>query len=116
MLLNYLGYAVAAWVFLWGLYGIVTSKNLVHQVVCLAILQTSTYVLLLAIGFKTGGTAPIFADIPVGTVVVDPLMQALMLTDVVVEATVMALLLSMVVKANEVAGTVDPEELRILMG
>lgn len=116
MVLNYLAYAVAAWVFLWGLYGIVTSKNLVHQVVCLAIVQTSTYVLLLAIGFKTGGTAPVFADIPVGTVVVDPLVQALMLTDVVVEATVMALLLSMVVKANEVAGTVDPDELRILTG
>ena len=116
MLLNYLAYGVAVWVFLWGLYGIVTSKNLVHQVVCLAILQTSTYVLLLAIGFKVGGTAPIFADIPVGTVVVDPLVQALMLTDVVVEGTVMALLLSMVVKANEVAGTVDPEELRVLTG
>lgn len=47
---------------------------------------------------------------------VDPLVQALMLTDVVVEATVMALLLAMVVKANELAGTVDPDELRILTG
>lgn len=115
-MLNYLTYIVAAWIFLWGLYGIVTSKNLVHQVVCAAVLQTSTYVLLLGIGFKVGGTAPIFADIPVGTSVVDPLVQALMLTDIVVEATVMALLLSMVVKANEVAGTVDPEELRVLTG
>ena len=115
-MLNYLPYVVAAWIFMWGLYGIVTSKNLVHQVVCLAVLQTSTYVLLLAIGFKTGGTAPVFADIPVGTPVVDPLVQALMLTDIVVEATVMALLLSMVVKANELAGTVDPEDLKILTG
>jgi multicomponent Na+:H+ antiporter subunit C len=116
MIVSHFAYFMAAWIFLWGLYGIVTSKNLVHQVVCLAILQTSTYVLLLAIGYNTGGTAPVFADIPVGTVVVDPLVQALMLTDVVVEATVMALLLSMVVKANELAGTVDPEELRILTG
>ncbi|HET9741140.1 MAG TPA: cation:proton antiporter subunit C [Terriglobales bacterium] len=115
-MLNYLTYIVAAWVFLWGLYGIVTSKNLVHQVVCAAVLQTSTYVLLLGIGFKVGGTAPIFADIPVGTPVVDPLVQALMLTDIVVEATIMALLLSMVVKANEVAGSVDPEELRVMQG
>jgi multicomponent Na+:H+ antiporter subunit C len=115
-MLDYLAYVVAAWIFLWGLYGIVTSKNLVHQVVCLAVLQTSTYVLLLAIGYKTGGTAPVFADIPVGTPVVDPLVQALMLTDIVVEATVMALLLSMVVKANELAGTVDPEDLKILTG
>lgn len=116
MIAAHVPYFIAAWIFLWGLYGIVTSKNLVHQVVCLAILQTSTYVLLLAVGFKSGGTAPVFADVPVGTPVVDPLVQALMLTDVVVEATVMALLLSMVVKANELAGTVDPEELRILSG
>ncbi|MGB8987935.1 MAG: cation:proton antiporter subunit C [Candidatus Sulfotelmatobacter sp.] len=115
-MLSYLPYVVAAWIFMWGLYGIVTSKNLVHQVVCLAVLQTSTYVLLLAIGYKTGGTAPVFADIPVGTAVVDPLVQALMLTDIVVEATVMALLLSMVVKANGLAGTVDPEDLKILTG
>jgi multicomponent Na+:H+ antiporter subunit C len=115
-MLEYLPFAVAAWIFLWGLYGIVTSKNLVHQVVCLAMVQTSTYVLLLGIGYKAGGTAPVFADISVGTRVVDPLVQALMLTDVVVEATVIALLLSMVVKANEIAGTVDPEELRIMMG
>ncbi|HWC17606.1 MAG TPA: cation:proton antiporter subunit C [Terriglobales bacterium] len=116
MILAYLPYAIAAWIFLWGLYGIVTSKNLVHQVVCVAILQTSTYVLLLGIGYRSGGTAPVFADIAVGTPVVDPLVQALMLTDVVVEATVMALLLAMVVKANELAGTVDPEELRFLVG
>lgn len=109
-------YFIAAWIFLWGLYGIVTSKNLVHQVICLAVLQTSTYVLLLTIGYKTAGTAPVFADIPVGTQVVDPLVQALMLTDIVVEATVVALLLAMVVKANELANTVDPEELRILTG
>ena len=109
-------YGVAAWVFLWGLYGIVSSRNLVHQCVSLAILQTSTYVLLLGIGYRTGGTAPVFADIPVGTLVVDPVIQSLMLTDVVVEVTVLALLIAMVVKANELAGTVDPEELRVLTG
>jgi len=58
----------------------------------------------------------VFADIPVGTLVVDPVVQSLMLTDVVVEVTVLALLIAMVVKANELAGTVDPEELRVLTG
>ncbi|HZP62751.1 MAG TPA: cation:proton antiporter subunit C [Terriglobales bacterium] len=112
----YFMFAVAAWIFLWGLYGIISSRNLVHQCISLVILQTSTYVLLLGIGFRTGATAPVFADIPVGTPVVDPIVQSLMLTDVVVEATVLALLLAMVVKANELAGTVDPEELRVLTG
>lgn len=112
----YFLYGVAAWVFLWGLYGIVSSRNLVHQCISLVVLQTSTYILLLGIGYRTGGTAPVFADIPVGTAVVDPVVQSLMLTDVVVEATVLALLLAMVVKANELAGTIDPEELRVLTG
>ncbi|MGC1782427.1 MAG: cation:proton antiporter subunit C [Acidobacteriaceae bacterium] len=109
-------YIVAAWLFCCGLYGIVTSRHLVHTVVCLAILQTSTYVLLLNIGFRSGGAAPVFADIPPGTLTVDPLVQALMLTDIVVEATVFALLLSMLVKSYEKAGTMRPEDLRILRG
>jgi multicomponent Na+:H+ antiporter subunit C len=85
-------------------------------VICLAILQSSTYVLLLAIGFRVGGAAPIFADISPGVVTVDPVVQALMLTDVVVEAVVVALLLAMVVKAYEKSGSVSPSELRTMRG
>ena len=109
-------YFVSIWVLLWGLYGIVSSKNLVHQCICVALVQSSTYILLLAVGYRVGGTAPFFADVPPGTSVVDPIVQSLMLTDVVVEATVMALLLAMVVKAHEIADTIDPEELRVLYG
>lgn len=111
-----LPYLVAAWLFCCGLYGLVTSRHLVHAVVCLAILQTSTYMLLLAIGWRIGGTAPVFAGISVGTLTVDPVVQALMLTDVVVEAVVVALLLAMVVKAHEKAGCVDPADLRTMRG
>ncbi len=115
-ILSSLPFFVAAWLFLCGLYGIVTSRHLVHAVVCLAILQTSTYVLLLGIGFRVGGAAPIFADIAVGRLTVDPVVQALMLTDVVVEAVVVALLLAMVVKAHEKSGSVDPNDLRTMRG
>ena len=110
-LLSMLPYIVSAWLFFCGLYGLITSRHLVHSVICLAILQTSTYVLLLGIGYRTGGAAPVFADISPGQVTVDPVVQALMLTDVVVEAVVVALLLAMVVKAHEKSGSVDPCEL-----
>lgn len=111
-----LPYAVAAWLFFCGLYGIVTSSHLVHTVISLAIMQTSTYVLLLAIGFRWNGVAPVFAGVSPGVVTVDPVVQALMLTDVVVEATVVALLLAMVVKAHERAGTVSPADLKMMRG
>ncbi|HEX3661445.1 MAG TPA: cation:proton antiporter subunit C [Acidobacteriaceae bacterium] len=109
-------YYIAAWIFLCGLYGIVRSRHLVHTVICLTILQSSTYVLLLAIGFRAGGYAPVFAGISPGVVTVDPVVQSLMLTDIVVETTVVALLLAMVVKAFEKGGTTSPDDLRFMRG
>ena len=109
-------YLVAAWLFLVGLYGIVTSRNLIHLIICLSVLQSSTYVLLLAIGYRHHGAAPIFADIPLKTPAVDPVVQALTLTDVVVEATVAALLLALAVQAHKRFGTLDPDELSSMEG
>lgn len=114
--MTHLPYFVAAWLFLAGLYGIVTSRNLVHLVICLAVVQSSSYVLLLAIGYRSGAAAPVFVDIPPGTQAVDPVVQALMLTDVVVEVTVMALLLAVAVRAHDRTGTLDPNHLGMLRG
>ena len=114
--MSFLPYAVAAWLFLIGLYGVVTSRHLVHLIVCLTVVQSSSYVLLLAIGYLAGAQAPIFADIPPGTPVVDPVVQALTLTDVVVEATVSALLFGLALQAQKRFGTVDPDEIGVLKG
>jgi multicomponent Na+:H+ antiporter subunit C len=111
-----LPYLVAAWLFLVGLYSVVTSRNLIHLVVCVSVVQSSTYVLLLAIGYKTGGTAPVYYDVPVGTPAVDPVVQALTLTDVVVGVTVTALLLALAVQEHKRFGTLDPEKLKALRG
>ncbi len=109
-------YAVAVWLLAIGLYGMVTSRNFVHLIMCLAVVQTSTYVLLLAIGYRTGGIPPIFAGAKVGTPTVDPIVQALMLTDIVVEATVVALLLALAVQLHKRTGTLDPDKLTELQG
>jgi multicomponent Na+:H+ antiporter subunit C len=114
--MSYLPYAIAAWLFLVGLYGVISSRNLVHLIICVGVIQSSTYVLLLAIGYRTGATAPIFVDVPVGTPAVDPVVQALMLTDVVVEVTVVALLLALAIQVHKRHGTLNPDELRKLKG
>jgi multicomponent Na+:H+ antiporter subunit C len=113
---SFLPYAVTAWLVVVGLYGVVTSRHLVHLVICLSVMQASTYVLLLAIGYRDGAKAPIYADIPEGTKVVDPVVQSLTLTDVVVEATVAALLLALTVQAQKRFGTCDPDELGAMRG
>jgi multicomponent Na+:H+ antiporter subunit C len=109
-------FLVVAWIVAAGLYGLVTSRDLIHQIVCLIVVQSSTYVLLLAVGYVNGGIAPYFFDISSHTKAVDPVVQALTLTDVVVEAAVTALLLAIAVQAHKRFGTLDPHELAPFKG
>jgi multicomponent Na+:H+ antiporter subunit C len=110
-------YLVAVWLLVVGLWNVITSRHLVHMVLCLGVVQASTYVLLLAVGFRTGGVAPIVTTtVPATSQFVDPIVQALTLTDVVVEATVSAVLLALTVQAHKRFGTVDPDELGALRG
>lgn len=106
-----LPWLVAAFLFAVGIAGIVTSRHYIHLVGCLSVVQSSTYVLLLAAGFAHGRPAPIFYDRPVGPAV-DPVLQALVLTDIVVGATVTALLLALALQVHKRTGTLDPQELR----
>lgn len=114
--MSFLPYAVAAWLFVIGLYGIVTSRHLVHLAVCMTVVQSSTYLILLSIGYVRHGSAPIYADIPPVAASVDPVVQALTLTDIVVESTITALILALAVQANKRFGSVDPGRLRRLRG
>ena len=109
-----LPYAVAAVLFIIGFSGVVVSRDYVHLIGCLTVVQSSTYVLLIAIGFRWGAGAPIFADHPPTTPAVDPVVQALALTDIVVGAAVTALLLSLVLKLKRHRGTIDPDALKPL--
>jgi len=110
-------YLVAAWLLVVGLWGVITSRHLVHMVLCLGVVQSSTYVLLLAVGYRSGGQAPIVStSVPPSSPFVDPVVQALTLTDVVVEATVVAVLLALTVQAHKRFGTVDPDRLGELRG
>ena len=59
--MSVLAYGVVAWLFLVGIYGVVTSRNLIHMVVCVSVAQSATDVLLLEmvraeeIGRRTSG-------------------------------------------------------------
>jgi multicomponent Na+:H+ antiporter subunit C len=111
---SFLPYAIAAWLFVIGLWGIVVSRNLVRTVLCLTVVQSSTYLVLVGVGYRAGGKAPIVADIPVVERLVDPTVQVLVLTDIVIEATVTALLLALAVQAHKRFGSLDPADLRAI--
>ncbi len=114
--MSYLPFAVAAWICLVGIAGVATSRNLIHLAICLTVTQSSSYVLLLAIGYVKHGKAPIFKGFPVGTTAVDPVVQALTLTDVVVSVAVIGLILALALDAHRLSGTVDPDGLADVRG
>jgi len=114
---HYYPYGVAGAIVLLGVVGIAISRDLVHAVVCLSVCQSGTYVFLLAVGYQYGGLAPIFgATVHRSTPVVDPVVQALSLTDIVVSAAVTSMLLALVIQIAKRRRTVDPDELRSLEG
>ena len=109
-------YLVAGWICAIGLYGIVTSKHLIHLALCLTVTQSSTYVLLLAIGYVNGGGPPIFKGVKLGTTAVDPVVQSLTLTDIVVSVTVLALILALALDVHREIDTMDPDQIVELQG
>lgn len=113
--MDWLPYALVVYLFGIGLYGVVTSRNLVHLAICLNVTQSSTYVLLLVVGYRDGGAAPV-ASASQHPPFVDPLVQSLALTDIVVGATVTALLLALAVQLHKNRGTLDPNELSAQQG
>ena len=111
-----LAYAVAAWIFAIGIYGAIVSRNLIHLALCLTVTQSSTYVLLLVIGDRARAGAPIFFGVSLSAPAVDPVVQSLTLTDVVVSVTVIALILALALDVHRESGSVDPDEISTLNG
>ncbi len=90
-----------------------TSRNLIHLVICQSVAQSATHVLIQEIGSDKGGHAPVFvslSDHPGPAV--DAIMQALALTDVVLGAAVSALLLALAIQIEKRVGSLDPDDLR----
>jgi len=114
--MSFLPFAVAAWLFVVGLWGIVTSRHLVHLAVCLTVVQSSTYLLLLSVGYVRHGSAPVYADLPPVATATDPVVHALTMVDIVVEAPVTALVLALAVQSMKRFKSVDPERIRSLRG
>ena len=113
--MTHAAYFVALWLFLVGMYGLCTTRNYIHAAGCLSVMQSATYVLLLAVGYREHAHAPVYSGTPQSPAV-DSVVQSLALTDIVVGAAVTALILALAVQAAKRRGTLDPRELRPLQG
>jgi multicomponent Na+:H+ antiporter subunit C len=112
-------YAGAILLFLIGLFGVVTHRNLLRLLLSLGLMESATFLMLIALGYRAGGTAPIFYEsnvIPGQTPVVDPIMQALTLTSIVISVVTLAMALSLIIHVARHYRTLDAARIRDLRG
>jgi len=96
-----------------GAWGMLTQRNMLKMVIGFSIIDTGVHLMIVAIGYVTGGTAPILdADVTAGTPFVDPVPSALVLTAIVIGLAVTAVMLTYVVRLARTKGTLEVSSYR----
>ena len=103
--------------FLIGLYGVLTRKNIIKIIIGLCIMEYSLNLFFIMIGYIDGGVAPI-VDLSSTQAIkyVDPLPQALVLTAIVIGLATTALLLAIAIKLYKKYKTCDIDKISNLKG
>ena len=109
-------YVLCFILFLVGLYGLITRRNLIKIVISLCVMEFSIFLLLAMIGYIDNGVAPIVNTDSVSQIYVDPLPQAMVLTAIVIGLATTALLLAIAIRLFRKYGTFDIREIKNLRG
>lgn len=102
--------------FLVGLYGVLTRRNIIKIIIGLSFMEFSMFLFLLLIGYIEGGAAPILTEIGEDIRFVDPLPQAMVLTAIVIALAGNAMLLAIAVRLYKRYGTFDIRKINELKG
>jgi multicomponent Na+:H+ antiporter subunit C len=115
---NAMYYVGAVALLLIGFYMVLVKSNLIKIMLGISFLDTGLHVLLVAMGYVRGRTAPIISEAMRQSAgggasrLVDPVPQALVLTAIVIGVGVLALGLSLVIRVYRHYGTLDAGAMR----
>ena len=97
-----------------GLWGMLTQRNMIRMIIGFSLTDTGIHMVMVSIGYVTGGTAPIINDaVPMSeavNMVVDPVPSALVLTAIVIGLAVTAVMLAFVVRIYKARKTLMIDE------
>ena len=102
--------------FLVGLYGLATRRNLIKIIISKSITEFSIFLILALIGYIDNGLAPIVNPESPGQVYVDPLPQAMVLTAIVIGLATTAMLMAIAIRLYRKYNTFDIREIKNLRG
>jgi len=92
-----------------AIYGICVSDNIIKSIICFNIVQAAIILLFILLAGFSGNEIPIITEMTKS--MVDPLPQALMITAIVISASITALALMFSVKIFHYYGTLSWTEL-----
>lgn len=97
-----------------GLWGVLTQSNIIRMIISFSLVNTGVHMVMVSIGYVTGGTAPIIDDaVPAAEAVgrvVDPMPSALVLTAIVIGLGVTAVMLSYAVRIYQAKQSLSIED------
>jgi len=102
--------------FLVGVYGLITKRDLIKIILSIGIMGYAANLLLILFGYRTGAIYPILTQSTSVQPMVDPLPQALVLTSIVIELGTTALLVAFAVRLFQKYKTFDITKIRRLRG
>ena len=102
--------------FLVGLYGVITRRNLIKIAISLSIMEFSIFLILVLIGYIDSGLAPILKTGSGPQVYVDPLPQAMVLTAIVIGLATTSMLMAIAIRLYRKYKTFDIREIKNLRG
>ncbi len=97
-----------------GLASTLYKRNLIKIVIAINILEAGVNLFFVTLGYRPGGLAPIFTNVPAleNLKMVLPTPQALILTNIVIGFATTALMLTFVVLTFRTNGTMDIRKLK----
>jgi len=102
--------------FLTGLYGVITRRNLIKIAISLSVMEFGCFLFLALMGYREGGVAPIVDMADPVKPYVDPLPQAMVLTAIVMGLATTAMLMAVIIRIYRKYGTFDIREIKNLRG
>lgn len=102
--------------FLVGLYGVLTKRDMVKIILSLGIMGYAANLFLVLVGYKNDSIYPILSEGKEVVSMVDPLPQALVLTSIVIELGTTAMIVALAIKIFGKYKTFDITKIRRLQG
>ncbi len=102
--------------FLVGIYGALTKRDLIKIILSIGIMGYAANLMFILFAYKTGASFAILTEEGINTNMVDPLPQALILTSIVIELGITALLVTLAIRLFEKYKTFDITKIRRLSG